>query len=391
MPSRRRRERSFRTRAEAQDWAADYRALHGRSVTISRPRKRAYTRQGRTWTRWVVGVEQRAGSGRPAGRAPLLADHLRAWLERGAGRWQPKTASNYAKLCRGYLAPMLGHLRIDEITVDDVDTLLASIQSQHQAIAVRSALSSALAMAAKQRLLPHNVAKLADPPRRPERRSGPLTPTQARRFLEVAEQHRLSALFVVTTALALRQSEVVGLQWQDVDLEASELHIARKVYRAGGAYHVGEPKSRSSKRTVPFPEEIGWRLVAQRERTAEERSHAGERWADLGLVFPNTTGGYLYGPYVTRAMQQLQERAGVPRTRFHDLRHTGASVLSALGVEMRVIQEVLGHADYQLTANTYVHPDDEQLRDAARKMGAFLRGPGSNGGTVDGDADSMAS
>ena len=90
-------------------------------------------------------------------------------------------------------------------------------------------------------------------------------------------------------------------------------------------------------------------------------------------------------------MQALQARAGVPRTRFHDLRHTGASVLSALGVEMRVIQEVLGHADYQLTANTYVHPDDEQLRDAARKMGTFLRGPATDGGTTDGDAVNMGS
>ena len=167
--------------------------------------------------------------------------------------------------------------------------MLDAIPSPHQASAVRRALGSALQMTVRQRIVLHNVARLADPPQLPDRGSGPLSPTHARRFLEVAEQHRLGALFVVTTTLALRQSEVVALRWQDVDLEAGELHITQKVYRVGGAYHVGEPKSRSSRRTVRFPEEIGWRLVGQRERIAGERSHAGERWTEQGLVFPNTT------------------------------------------------------------------------------------------------------
>ena len=97
-------------------------------------------------------------------------------------------------------------------------------------------------------------------------------------------------------------------------------------------------------------------------------------WQDHDLVFPNSTGGPLYGPYVTRTMARLLERAALPRKRFHDLRHTGASVLLALGVDMRTIQSVLGHSSYELTANTYAHPDKELRRAAADKMGAFLAG-----------------
>lgn len=122
-----------------------------------------------------------------------------------------------------------------------------------------------------------------------------------------------------------------------------------------------------------FPAEIETLLREHRQAQLRERLSA-LRWDDHGLVFPNTTGGPLYGPYVTRAMQKIMLRAGIPRRRFHDLRHTGASILHALGVDLKTIQEVLGHSTYQLTADTYTHPNDTVFIDAAEKMGGFLRG-----------------
>ena len=105
----------------------------------------------------------------------------------------------------------------------------------------------------------------------------------------------------------------------------------------------------------------------------KERMGAGA-WQDEDRVFPNTTGRPLYGPYVTRTMQRLLREAGLPRKRLYDLRHTGASLLLAMGVDVRVIQDVLGHADYRITANTYVHPDETLREDAAARMDTFLRG-----------------
>ena len=129
--------------------------------------------------------------------------------------------------------------------------------------------------------------------------------------------------------------------------------------------------------------EVGDWLRAQRQRLRLEQVEA-RSWQDQGLVFPNTSGGPLHGPYVTREMQRVMAEAGIKRRRFHDLRHTAASMLLAQGVDMRTIQQVLGHASYQLTADTYAHPDEQLLRSAADKMGAVLRraaAGGTSGGT----------
>jgi integrase len=126
---------------------------------------------------------------------------------------------------------------------------------------------------------------------------------------------------------------------------------------------------------VRFPAEIAEVLRLHRNATLKEQLGA-RKWEDYGLVFPNLSGGPLYGPYVTRAMQSIMKQAGLEPRRFHDLRHTGASILHALGVDIRTIQGVLGHASYQLTADTYTHPEETTMRDAADRMGGFLRSQG---------------
>lgn len=369
-------------------------------------RKRVYTRDGKTWARFVASVDI-AGPGRKrreksfdrerdakaweskqraqiedrattGERTPRLSDHLDLWLHRGSTRtrkpWAPATRTDYESAVKVHLKPKLGHLRLEALTVDHVEAMLESIPG-NRAVNVKTALSSALSMAVKQRLVPYNVAKSAAIAEVSRRSAESLSTTEARAFLEAAKGHRLSALFVTTTALALRQSEVVGVRWEDVDIEARTLKVEQRIYRREKQYHVGPPKSATSRRTIHFPEEIAAVLYAQSARLADEKVNRSA-WEDQGLVFPNMSGGPLYGPYVTRAMQRIMAEAGIERRRFHDLRHTGASMLHALGVDMKTIQTVLGHSDYRLTADTYTHAEDGILIDAASKMGAFLRSEG---------------
>lgn len=367
-------------------------------------RKRAYERDGKFWVRFVATVNV-SGDGRKrrersflrereakawesrqraqiedkattGARTPRLADHLDTWLARGATRarkpWTPATRADYESSVKVHLKPKLGHLRLEDLTVDHVEALLNSIPG-NRAVNVRIALSSALTLAVKQRLVPYNVARSAQIPDVERRSGGGLSQGEARQFLAAVREHRLWALYTVTTVLALRQSEAVGLRWEDVDLDAHVLHVEQRIYRRAGEYHAGAPKSATSRRTIHFPEEIAAALREHRTRSLTDRISALQ-WEDHDLVFPNTTGGPLYGPYVTRTMQRIMAEAGIERRRFHDLRHTGASILHALGVDMKTIQAVLGHSDYRLTADTYTHAEDTVLVDAASKMGAFLRG-----------------
>ncbi len=141
--------------------------------------------------------------------------------------------------------------------------------------------------------------------------------------------------------------------------------------------HVLSPKTDRSRRTISFPPEIAQVFRRQRVQQLEERLTAGAAWEDSGLVFTNEAGGPLYGPHVTRHLHRVLKRAGLPRIRFHDLRHTAASLLLAMGVPMAVIQKTLRHASITTTANLYAHVMPELQREAAAKMGEFLRGEAS--------------
>ena len=155
--------------------------------------------------------------------------------------------------------------------------------------------------------------------------------------------------------------------------------MRRRTYRVDGEWHTGRTKT-DRERTIPFPAEVEAALRRQRASVATERLSSSAAWADAELdpderlVFPNTTGGPLYGPFVTRTMQKLMRDAGLESKRFHDLWHTAATMMLAMGVRLEVIQEVLGHASFRTTRDIYAHILTELTRDASDRIGAFLRG-----------------
>ena len=308
---------------------------------------------------------------------PTVEQHLEAWLKRGMSRarqpWAAITLHGYQSMARTWLVPHLGHIPLDKLTVDDVEEMLEQVPGAKHAKNIRAALSAALTMAVKARVIPTNVAALADSPRVESTRGNPLSPDEVLLFYEHVRAHRLGPVCIVSMVLALRPSEAFGLRWQDVDLDARRLKIQRKIYFLGGRYHEGAPKSPRSRRQIMLPQKIVDVLQQQRERVEVERLIT-TGWEDQDLVFPNEHGGPLYGSYVTRTMQRLLGEIGIERRRFYDLRHTGASLLHALGVDIRTIQEVLGHSDVRITANTYTHVDESLQEDAALRMGAFLVG-----------------
>lgn len=219
----------------------------------------------------------------------------------------------------------------------------------------------------------YNAAAMVSTPRVTRREVLALTPADARRLLDAARGDRLEALYSVALALGLRQGETLGLMWSDIDLNAGVLRVSRASQRIP---HQGtqlvETKTDRSRRTLVMPPIVINALCAHRGRQAVERLAAGERWADLDLVFPSERGTLADGPNITHRFHKLLTRAGLPSMRFHDLRHACASLLLVQGVHPRVVMETLGHSQMSLTMDTYSHVIPALQREAANRMESVL-------------------
>lgn len=284
----------------------------------------------------------RAHAARREGR-PLDADpettgaFLQRWLgEVATPRIRPKTRASYAQVLRLSLLPELGNIPLEELkprhVQDWLEGLLARGLSPRTALYARAVLRRALKHALTQGAVARNVATLIDPPRLSTHEVRPLTPEQAAAFLGAARGDRLEALFATAVALGLRQGELLGLRWDDLDLADRSLRAERQLQRIDGAFQLVGLKTPQSRRTIAIPATLVAQLREHRARQEADREAAGERWVAWDLVFPSTIGTPLDQRNLTRQYKALLARAGLPNLRFHDLRHTCASLLLAVPI-----------------------------------------------------------
>jgi integrase len=291
---------------------------------------------------------------------------------------RPRTYVSYRYIVRLHLSPSLGHLPLAALSPADVQAFLnaksAAGLSPRTVAYLRGVLRQALGHAERMDLVGRNVARLARPPRIPRCPVSPLTVEQARTFLAAIRGDRLEALYLVALGCGLRQGEILGLRWSDVDLDAGTLTVRQALARIEGQLVLVEPKSATSRRVVPLPALVRDALAAHRVRQDQEclplRPEPGDVFADL--VFTTTLGTPLDGISVTRRFQRTLRAAGLPHQRFHDLRHACASLLLAQGVPARVVMETLGHSEISLTLNTYSHVLPSLGREAAERMDQVL-------------------
>jgi integrase len=210
------------------------------------------------------------------------------------------------------------------------------------------------------------------PPRAVRFEVRPLEPEQARSFLKAVSGDPLEALYTVALAVGLRQGELLGLRWEDVDLDAGVLHIRHGLQRIEGKLRLVEPKSARARRTIVMPALVTESLRSHRVRQMEQRLLVGTEWEAGDFVFATAIGRPLTDSTVTHMFQRHLARAGLPRQRFHDLRHACASLLLAQGVSPRVVMELLGHSQITLTLNTYSHVMPGLQAEAAARMDGLL-------------------
>ena len=183
---------------------------------------------------------------------------------------------------------------------------------------------------------------------------------------------RKEALFSVALALGLRQGEALGLRWQDVDLFKGTLRVSHQLQRVDGRLALVPPKTEKSRRTLVMPPLIIAVLREHQKRQEAEKTWAGSKWEENGLVFANRTGRPTQAKHAIELFHQALDAAGMRRIRFHDLRHSCATLLLVQGVSPRVVMEVLGHSEIALTMNAYSHVVPELRTEAAQRMQEIL-------------------
>ena len=312
----------------------------------------------------------------PVPEQETVGTFLRRWLDIKKEGVRQRTWTRYEQIVRAHLLPNLDRIRLAKLTPQDVAECLRRVKvsgSAYMARGARDVLRTALNQALRWELVSRNVAVLTDPPRHRTREITPLTPRQAGTLLAAVAGHRLEALITVALGLGLRQGEALGLRWEeDVDLEAGTLSVQQTLVRAGREPRFEEPKTDRSCRTITMPGVVAAALRRHRTRQLEEQLAAGPEWHPSRLVFTTPIGtpidrGRLHGTF-----KAILRSAGLPDIRYHDLRHTAATLLLVQGVDLRTIMATLGHSRISQTMDLYAHMMPTLRGHAAEQMDAIL-------------------
>jgi integrase len=182
----------------------------------------------------------------------------------------------------------------------------------------------------------------------------------------------IQAFYVLANLLGLRRAEVLGLRWDDVDLDAERLQVTQTLQRVEGSLQLLPPKTRHCRRTVPLPPPCVEALRQHRARQDREHLALGPAWTDSGLVFTTTIGTPIEPDNLRRSWDKVREATGDPQARFHDLRHTCVSLLLDAGSPPHVVREIVGHSAIDVTMTIYAHASLGEKRTAMRRLGERL-------------------
>lgn len=317
------------------------------------------------------------------GRGVTIAEYAGRWLTIHSASLRPWTARRYGELLNQHVIPSLGRVPLARLEIAQVNDLLAAKLAAGLAPRtvhhIRAVLRTMCSAAVREGLAPRNVAALADPPRVQTKERTTLNPEQARQLADVAKDERDGPLWILALTTGARQGELLALRWADCDLGRRALRITHSLHRVDGQLALAETKTPRSRRTVGLPVIALEALGRQRSTQAEEQLRAGQRWAnELGLVFTTPTGQPRDGTQVTYQFRaRCAKVLGLPKLRFHDLRHSAASLLAHAGVQPRDVQAQLGHSNVLTTLGVYTHVPEGGGARIAGVMDSLMTGSGS--------------
>src|SRR5215207_9210238 len=290
-----------------------------------------------------------------------VGEYLTRWLEdlvRGTVR--VSTYEVHRHMIEPHIVPALGRLKLKDLNPAHVRALyrekLNSGLSSATVRKMHSILRKALKQAVLDGLIPRNVCDAVKPPKVERKEISPLDRQQAKALLEAASGDRLEALYVLAVHTGMREGELLGLKWEDVDLERGLLRLRHSLVREGGKVVLGDLKTPKSRRSVRLTAVARNALRGHLERQLAEMERMGSLYQPGGLVFATENGTPINPSNLrNRSFKPLLRRAGLPNICFHDLRHTCATLLLSQGTHPKLVQELLGHATIAMTLDTYSH------------------------------------
>lgn len=306
---------------------------------------------------------------------------MEVWFEHYAKvKVRPSSHQTYRGYIDNHIKPNIGKIPLEKLTALDLQKLYKKllttgrvdrIESRKQSKGlsaktvrnIHQIISSAMNLAREQKLIASNPAEGCALPRLEHREMQTLPAEQLQSFLREARDSGVFELYYLELATGLRRGELLGLKWEDIDLERGDLRVKRQIARINGEVVEAPLKTKNAYRTLPLAEDTIGVLEAQRKKAG-----------DSPWVFPSPTGGPISPDSVLHRLHRVLKRAGLPRIRFHDLRHTFATLALQNGVDVKTVSGMLGHFSAGFTLDTYAHVTSASQRQAAKTMGNILSG-----------------
>lgn len=287
------------------------------------------------------------------------------------------TYQNQMFLLRKHIIPAIGHLRLREITPIVLERFYSEMLKKNLSSAYVRSMSAIIgkifANAHKWELIDRNPATVVSRPRVGRKEMRVWTLDQSEQFLRSTVDRRWYIVYAIALRTGMRRGEILALKWSDIDFESSVIHVQRTLSFTKSRYVFSEPKTAGSNRMIPIPETLINELRRHRKRQQEARLKLGAAFQDHDLVVTTWKGTPVYPSDIDRDFVQVIKETGLPRIRFHDLRHTHATILLRLGEHPKVVAERLGHSSVTVTLDTYSHVLPDMQRGLVDRLEEAIR------------------
>lgn len=296
-----------------------------------------------------------------------LKEYFVRWLEDYAKTaLRPTSFQTYYTLIHQHIIPSIGHITLQQLQPMHLQRFYnEQLQkgrvdgqgglSAQSVVKLHVIIKSALGHAVKWQLINRNVADLADPPAIRKKDIVTLNAEEVAHFLELAKESRYYITYLLAITTGLRRGEILGLRWKDIHFEEKRASIQKNLVVVKGTPILQEPKTNGSKRSISLPITTVEALKKYKRIQSQEKLKQGINYQDNDLIVATSVGTPVNPRNLPRSFYQLMKKANLADIRFHDLRHTHATLMLQQGVHPKIVSERLGHSNTRITADIYSH------------------------------------